>query len=480
MSETKRFKKDLDDLDANEFRLKLKNLELKLAKLAHDLSNINDYIYEECNELKRLVQLDTEERIAQLKQLNDIDINQDNHFTSELDRQIDKIQKRNHALIDRIDKHEQDALNASKKNEKQAILFSELKEFVQANKTLDDKSTSKNIKLLVKKIKLEEIEYQCDIFISEFKRCVFGDKLLEFKQTNELSNHLYMQHLMDLEQDFKEIDLSGVLDYNEMHSIQLNLIGEKYLVAFKMKYKQSGLIVYNPTRNAIESRIILDYPHINSIKICDNLIAVHCSEDYALNTNHLLVLDAKLDLVKSRAIGAKFLIGATSECLFLKDDIKLNSECVRYDWSLNELDAANRVHFQMNKPSEPFYLDVSDPLFSLTQLEIQNERIFVRPGSNLKKLDLSECVRVYDLEGRLVCNTRLNGEFRLDAVSKSLIVREDDKLVVFDLSMCEPCKEIRLATNACLKNFMIDANCCLHLFDKFELKIFVSTNKVSI
>ena len=478
MSESKRFKKDHFYL---EFESKIDQLRKQITKLNHDLTNANEFIYEECNELKRLVQLDTEERIAHLKQTNDIDINQDSNLSFELTKKINEINARNDHLINRIEKYEQETVNKCLLSPQYETFLNKLNqfrlkfdEFIVESQSKEDERIIKN---LVNKIQIEVLESQFNELVKEVKHFIFDHKLFEYKQVND-TKCLYLQHFLT---QFKEINLNQILDHNQSHDIKVNLISSnKYLISMKINYKESSLLVFDSLNNQIESTILLEYRHINTIRIVNNLIAIHCSINYCSNENFLVILNEKLELIEKKSIQSKFLIGADIEGLFLKDDIELGSECVKYDWKLNELNI--NFKFQMKNPNDAFYADLDDESFSIKQLEVHNEKIFIRPGSNLKQLSLNESVRIYDLNGRLVCDTKLNGEFRLDTVNNLLCVLvDDDKLVMFDLDYNSPSKEILILKNDLnFKNFMIDSNCYLHLFDKFELKIFVSNNKISI
>ena len=73
-----------------------KDLENKLTKLEFDFNNRNNFIYEECNELKRLVQLNGEEIIADLKIANNFNIDSDlNELDSETRGKIEEIRTKN-------------------------------------------------------------------------------------------------------------------------------------------------------------------------------------------------------------------------------------------------------------------------------------------------------------------------------------------------------------------------------------------------
>ena len=87
--------------DISGYNKKLENLN----KLEKYLDNPDEYIYDECNELRRLIQLETEEVIADIKRSNNIEIDQD-ILEPNLIILIENVNKQSELLINQVDIHE--------------------------------------------------------------------------------------------------------------------------------------------------------------------------------------------------------------------------------------------------------------------------------------------------------------------------------------------------------------------------------------
>jgi hypothetical protein len=78
----------------------------KLHSLITNFSNFENLIYEECSELKREVQLNTEEAIAFVKQAHHIDVDCEVYENNEIERKISILNDANDLMINKIDKYE--------------------------------------------------------------------------------------------------------------------------------------------------------------------------------------------------------------------------------------------------------------------------------------------------------------------------------------------------------------------------------------
>lgn len=71
------------------------------------LESLFDFINEECSELRRLAQLNTEETIARIKISYEIDVNEENiNEASELSKKINQINQFNLEMISEINDYE--------------------------------------------------------------------------------------------------------------------------------------------------------------------------------------------------------------------------------------------------------------------------------------------------------------------------------------------------------------------------------------
>jgi hypothetical protein len=106
-----------------------------IAKLEEFLINPTNFIYEECVEMKRIIQLDAEETIARIKQSNVMDINtEENDLNPKLLAKINIINRQSETMIKRVDAYQNErtssysnSLNEHLKEKFQAL--KQLKEF---------------------------------------------------------------------------------------------------------------------------------------------------------------------------------------------------------------------------------------------------------------------------------------------------------------------------------------------------------------
>jgi len=90
------------------FKQNIDNYNKSIDKIKNILDNPEEYIYDECSELKRNIQLETEEIIANIKQSNQIDLNLDDEtkLEPELFNLIQNLIEQSQTLITTIDDHE--------------------------------------------------------------------------------------------------------------------------------------------------------------------------------------------------------------------------------------------------------------------------------------------------------------------------------------------------------------------------------------
>lgn len=447
----KRFKRAHDESNS-EFQIDLENFKKKLLKLEFYLNNPLDFIYEECNELKRKVQLNTEESIASIKETNDLDSNTDeSELESELRIMVEEILDQNDLMIARIEIYQQESIKvAETTTESKEELLNRIKEIHQSLMDLNASS------IINKQTKLDELNI-------DIKNFIFNNNILEFKVHDETKNgYLYLKQSIDIK-TFNQIDLNEHIndqDYNLKCDVLSN---KKYLLIYNYNYKQTHLKVYNPILNRIEYSCFLDYPSLNNIKIVNNLIALNCSADYSGTDNYLIILDENLAIQSKKSVQRCFLIGANEKHLFCKEDEQFSSKCLKFDWSLNELES--ELTFQNQDPKKKFFIETE--CYSILQLEHRNKHFYVRPGSNIVFLNTHEPAVILDETGQQLSLAKIYGELKFDK-NNNLISLKDDKLVYYDLNG-EPFKEIYVAG---FKNLIIDLNSDIHVFDKFDRKIY--------
>jgi len=89
------------------FKQEIINYNKAINRIKYSLDNPEEFIYDDCSELKRSVQLETEEIIADIKQSNQIDPDLDeNKLELEIFNLIQNVIDQSQAIINSIDDHE--------------------------------------------------------------------------------------------------------------------------------------------------------------------------------------------------------------------------------------------------------------------------------------------------------------------------------------------------------------------------------------
>jgi len=155
----------------------------KLKLLIINFSNFENLIYEECSELKRLVQLNTEEAIALVKQVNNIDIDCNTCENNEIERKISSLNEANEIMINKIDKYEKDTCasiqitssNRSKLN-REINRFKLISKYFIAHWIHMDFNQMDLNKICKAETRLNEYQVRLNNLINEFNQLVFSGK----------------------------------------------------------------------------------------------------------------------------------------------------------------------------------------------------------------------------------------------------------------------------------------------------------------
>ena len=95
----------------NLFKKCMLNFDDNLAKLiVVSQRPIVDLIYEECIEMKLVIQLDNEETISRLKQINDLEIDTEVVSNPNLIEKINQINNESKLIIDKLDAYQKEAI----------------------------------------------------------------------------------------------------------------------------------------------------------------------------------------------------------------------------------------------------------------------------------------------------------------------------------------------------------------------------------
>jgi len=165
------------------------------------LDNPEEFIYDQCSELKRNIQLETEEIIANVKQSNKIDLNLDEtKLEPELLNLIQNVIEQSQKIITEIDDHEK-AIKSywiDKEINKKLFIkdYNKLKQFsdlfIQTwTRRLDDLNFD-DLTMNEAVIKLNEYQSKLNIFVNSIKMYFFNDNCIELRRIDdqEISNRL--------------------------------------------------------------------------------------------------------------------------------------------------------------------------------------------------------------------------------------------------------------------------------------------------
>ena len=118
MSDAKRFKREVSAqkseqilIEVNKFKNELNEFDEIYEKLELGYNRPKEYIYEECANLRRRIQLDTEETIADIKMKNNLDFKSDeSELNASLLLIVNGLNKQNDSMIAAVDKYEKEVL----------------------------------------------------------------------------------------------------------------------------------------------------------------------------------------------------------------------------------------------------------------------------------------------------------------------------------------------------------------------------------
>ena len=428
----------------------------RLAKLQANLTNIVDFIYDECSELRRLVQLHTEQAIMYLKQLNELDANlEETELNAQLAAIVQDIHNKSDSMLNKIDIYEAESKQNAPKEEPNKELCKLISKF-------------KSVRNLN--------ESQLAGIVSDVKQHIFNRNVMVFKP-DELDplaiGHLQLKQYIEIE-NLKQIDLNKVINDNKIingYNFRCEIFKQNYLITYSLNYKQTGLFIYEPANSHIEKHLMLDYPSVNSSKIVNDSIALCLPTDYSRSENHLLVLNEELSIKVKKSMERFFLIGASQTRLYCKDDECMESVCRQFDWDLNEI--KSDLKFQQRDSKAPFFISNPSTELSIRQLEYVDKRYFVRPGSNILFSNLTDFIHIHDEQGKLIKATQIDGDFKLDSNNNLVVFQNSDKLIYLN-SNGVPFKRIKIEDPIMNSHFMLDKQDRIHFFDKFDIKIYAS------
>lgn len=243
-------------LKCNQIKFSLNELYACLQKLEFYAANKYDHIYDVCNKLKRLVQLDKEETLITLEYSND-DMKSYN-----LNRQFED-------LFGTIEKYEKETLQKQNKIKRQNLhsLIREFKLFFEIffNYWSNVNEESVDLHKLKKAYNhIEKYRHAIDSFINDLIEVNFNNNLIMIKETEKtIDNHL--RYRIIFKQVFKynpstSHNFNQVVDYfkanlfvHELDCFKCDQFeNETYLVAAAIPCAHKSLcIIFDPDRKKI-------------------------------------------------------------------------------------------------------------------------------------------------------------------------------------------------------------------------------------
>ncbi len=256
---------------SNELREEIIKFTKNINQLKTKLDQPGEYIYEECLELKRLVQLEIEELILNIKISNNIDINVDDHLIEHLDvysSSIKKIKQKHELLITRIEAYEK-----------------EVRE------------------------QLNNCEYDRDDRLNYvYDECRELERIVQLETEQKLQNHLFNQVNQDIMEESIYI-ISKINQYENEEKSYWNT-KEANLIEYNILKKQTDFHIQNWSKSLGE----LDDNHIKqaSIKMKEYSKRLDIINDEIkinlFNTNHSIQLKHLHDQNKKNHLNIDFKI----------------------------------------------------------------------------------------------------------------------------------------------------------------------------
>lgn len=260
----------------NELKIILEDIDSKANKINFDLNNGSYVIEEECMELCRLVQLDSEIKIQKIQQENDLTIKEINHF------KLERIKYYNQ--LNRDDIHNDFY--------KFTQTIDNLNNKIEINPTDDSKDD------------LNELKSRLFIYETNAKSQIFSGISLRYAADNfNILGKLYKHSLDSISFDKKAV-LSG---WNNS-SIDTGKIGIDFFENgdFVVAYvsltegdlnEHLKIMIFNSKYQLKNSKIIKEVSDISKMLVTNKTILIKYRSDYFYNDYCIIHLDAELNIL---------------------------------------------------------------------------------------------------------------------------------------------------------------------------------------
>ncbi len=303
----------------------------ELKQFKFYINNQENKIHDYSTELKRLVQLKSEEKIAEINKINEFLIFKIDEFTSENVQNL-KINKKFEY------KNEIDQLNAQVES---YLAKSELnnKELQEAKKTAYQ---------LKKAINSESFKLEI---------CLFGDKMLGFETNDNLIDENCLGKFcvarltidrvqlakIDLNEKLKEyIPVYDFLKSTDKTFTRVKAITEDFLIIVHLTLDQKLIVITYDLKTKIwfGKKILSNIQSISRIQICNNLIAIkYLNLKYGHDLNFILLDQENLNIIHNINFFANIL-GSDDEFIYFVDNHQVSKGSAKFetlDWNLEEV-----------------------------------------------------------------------------------------------------------------------------------------------
>jgi hypothetical protein len=436
----------------NEQLIELECIRLDLNKLEADLNDPAGYIYDECSELRRLIQLDLEETIARVKQANNLNINiEECELTSTVAEKIKEIRDESEKMIETIDNHQKSYLSSYNHIEAAMLIETELTPIRRCLDISYEMLDSSMIEIQFINTSISNLRYfLSSLVLDKAKYIIFSNNIIELKERDP-KEHLKLKYFFHFKQSISlcklfEYDLKSIIKKSALEvtltkfdrGFKIDLFSDgKYFIAFESPItpNQSVFIVYDQRNNKILSETVLNEHLVREVKVFGQLIVLDCMQNMA---NTSIIMNQSLEIIHQKNLNYGKLIGADETHIYYEKDLYVKF----LDWSLNEIKI---IKFQRDQPNLPYYLKHT----FVCQAETRSNRLFVSDSSYINIFD-ENGVALNSFENNSDCSV-----FRTDRENNLIILDYLNRVIkYFDLDG-RPAKEIDLSFLESPLNFIL-------------------------
>lgn len=436
----------MENFQKEQFFKKLNEFDEKLNKLEFNLNNSDDHIKEECLELRRLIQLNKEETIAQIKESNGIDVNAES-LHPDLLVSIDKATHSNEKMLDQIDNYESKILLMSQNYDlaSKQKLIKDIRKLKQISKyfikywktSLAESNETDAAKLKNAFNKLNDYHGRLVDLIKEADYFIFCNLLIKLKQASELDESLSLYFVQDFKFDCMNQRNLKHLEKKAFEKNKTNFLNETvryhcdvfddgaYVIASRIgeNLKDATVVIYDPRGNRVKKQKLLFNLKILDLKADKTEIilkAINSSDElYARGDHIILMMNFSLEIIKYKFFYEMVRISDCSPYRIYSYDGE--KAITIYDLCFNQL---RTIKFQCFDELAPFY---SKSL--LWKFEAKFDMLII--GCTAQ-----DFVYVLDTKGYLHCRIpSKQNNFNIDLNGNLTIINnEEKKLTYYDLN----------------------------------------------